>query len=187
MNARSRHPSAQGNTAVRRLATDTATAAATPADRASRACCCAARPVVRVIMPPTSTRADETDLLLCGHHYRVSRHALKTASATVCALPGTPRASAAWIGLVGLKPAFPLGRPGPGDPVLIQVSRWDRLKDMAGVMRGFADHVAPGGEGDCRGAPVVPVCTLRVRPNLLSSLGTLAGLLPDLRRGRQDL
>jgi trehalose synthase len=39
------------------------------------------------------------------------------------------------------------GRPGPGDPVLLQVSRWDRLKDMAGVMRGFADHVVPGGDG----------------------------------------
>ena len=38
------------------------------------------------------------------------------------------------------------GLPGPGSPVLAQVSRWDRLKDMAGVMRGFADHVAPGGE-----------------------------------------
>jgi trehalose synthase len=37
------------------------------------------------------------------------------------------------------------GRPGPGDPVMVQVSRWDRLKDMAGVMRGFADHVTPGG------------------------------------------
>jgi len=39
------------------------------------------------------------------------------------------------------------GRPGPDDPVLVQVSRWDRLKDMAGVMHGFADHVAPGGGG----------------------------------------
>ena len=39
------------------------------------------------------------------------------------------------------------GRPGPDDPVLVQVSRWDRLKDMAGVMRGFANHVAPGGDG----------------------------------------
>jgi len=39
------------------------------------------------------------------------------------------------------------GRPCPDDPVLVQVSRWDRLKDMAGVMRGFADHVAPGGAG----------------------------------------
>ena len=38
------------------------------------------------------------------------------------------------------------GRPGPGDPVLVQVSRWDRLKDMAGVMRGFAGQVAPGGD-----------------------------------------
>jgi trehalose synthase len=38
------------------------------------------------------------------------------------------------------------GRPGPDDPVVIQVSRWDRLKDMAGVMRGFADYVAPGGD-----------------------------------------
>jgi len=39
------------------------------------------------------------------------------------------------------------GRPGADDPVLLQVSRWDRLKDMAGVMRGFADHVAPRGAG----------------------------------------
>jgi trehalose synthase len=39
------------------------------------------------------------------------------------------------------------GRPSPEDPVLLQVSRWDRLKDMGGVMRGFADHVAPGGGG----------------------------------------
>ena len=39
------------------------------------------------------------------------------------------------------------GRPGPGDPLVVQVSRWDRLKDMPGVMRGFAEHVAPGGDG----------------------------------------
>jgi trehalose synthase len=39
------------------------------------------------------------------------------------------------------------GCPGPDDPLVIQVSRWDRLKDMAGVMRGFADHVVPGGDG----------------------------------------
>ena len=38
-------------------------------------------------------------------------------------------------------------RPGPADPVVVQVSRWDRLKDMAGVMRGFAEHVIPGGPG----------------------------------------
>jgi trehalose synthase len=39
------------------------------------------------------------------------------------------------------------GRPGEADPVVVQVSRWDRLKDMPGVMRGFAEHVAPAGDG----------------------------------------
>jgi trehalose synthase len=38
-------------------------------------------------------------------------------------------------------------RPGAADPVVVQVSRWDRLKDMPGVMRGFAEHVAPAGDG----------------------------------------
>jgi len=33
--------------------------------------------------------------------------------------------------------------PEPDDPVVVQVSRWDRLKDMIGVMRGFAEHLAP--------------------------------------------
>jgi trehalose synthase len=39
------------------------------------------------------------------------------------------------------------GLPEPGDPIVLQVSRWDRLKDMAGVMQGFAEHVAPKGPG----------------------------------------
>jgi trehalose synthase len=37
--------------------------------------------------------------------------------------------------------------PGAADPVVVQVSRWDRLKDMPGVMRGFAEHVATAGDG----------------------------------------
>jgi trehalose synthase len=37
-----------------------------------------------------------------------------------------------------------IGGPLPRDAtVVVQVSRWDRLKDPGGVMRGFADHVAP--------------------------------------------
>lgn len=39
------------------------------------------------------------------------------------------------------------GRPGAGDPLVVQVSRWDQLKDMAGVMRAFAEYVAPRGSG----------------------------------------
>jgi len=34
-------------------------------------------------------------------------------------------------------------RPGPADPLVVQVSRWDQLKDMPGVMQGFAKYVAP--------------------------------------------
>jgi trehalose synthase len=31
--------------------------------------------------------------------------------------------------------------PGPRTPLVVQVSRWDRMKDMTGVMEGFAAHV----------------------------------------------
>jgi trehalose synthase len=31
---------------------------------------------------------------------------------------------------------------GPDDPMVLQVSRWDRLKDPIGVIQGFIDHVA---------------------------------------------
>jgi hypothetical protein len=64
------------------------------------------------------------------------------------------------------------GRPGPDDPVVIQVSRWDRLKDMAGVMRGFADHVVPGGDGYLMlvGPAVAGVPTIRrARPFMRSA------------------
>ena len=39
------------------------------------------------------------------------------------------------------------GLPGPDDQLVVQVSRWDALKDMAGVMAGFADYVAPAEAG----------------------------------------
>jgi trehalose synthase len=68
-----------------------------------------------------------------------------------------------------------LGGAGPFSsdaPVVVQVSRWDRLKDMAGVLRGFADHLAarspcqlalvgPAAEGvsdDPEGAQVLAEC-----------------------------
>lgn len=39
-------------------------------------------------MPATAARPHSTELLLCGHHYRVSRQALAAAGATVTELPG---------------------------------------------------------------------------------------------------
>jgi trehalose synthase len=36
------------------------------------------------------------------------------------------------------------GPPAPLDaPLVVQISRWDRMKDMAGVMNGFVEHVDP--------------------------------------------
>jgi trehalose synthase len=36
------------------------------------------------------------------------------------------------------------GPPPPADvPLVVQISRWDRMKDMAGVMNGFVRHVDP--------------------------------------------
>jgi hypothetical protein len=62
-----------------------------------QACCCVAPAVVRVVMPPMAGRLDETELLLCGHHYRLSRAALTAAHATVSELPGRFADTAAWF------------------------------------------------------------------------------------------
>lgn len=70
-----------------------------PAGSAGNACCCPARPAVRVIMPPRPARPHTTELLLCGHHYRASRAALTAAKAIIRELPGTPEDIAAWIGV----------------------------------------------------------------------------------------
>jgi hypothetical protein len=85
MNARFLPPSARNDARV----------AARPPDDAipsrevlgSLACCCPARAMVQVVMPRTAARPNETELLLCGHHYRASRTALAAAGAVVRALP----------------------------------------------------------------------------------------------------
>jgi hypothetical protein len=64
--------------------------------------CCLAKATVRVTMPPTAARPHQSDLLLCGHHYRVSRPALAAANAVVRTLPGTSDDIAAWIGAESL-------------------------------------------------------------------------------------
>ena len=96
MNARSRPPSvgqAQGAAGL-----FDATASSGPAASSSgQACCCVARAVVRVVMPPSAGRPREAGLLLCGHHYRISRVALAAADATVSELPGSADDPDAWF------------------------------------------------------------------------------------------
>ncbi len=36
--------------------------------------------------------------------------------------------------------------PPPGVPLVVQVSRWDRMKDMRGVLTAFAEQVVPAGD-----------------------------------------
>jgi hypothetical protein len=62
-----------------------------------RACCCVARSVVRVVMPPAEGRPHQTELLLCGHHYRVSRAALAAAHARVEELGGSEVTPQTWF------------------------------------------------------------------------------------------
>jgi hypothetical protein len=62
-----------------------------------QACCCVARAVVRVVLPPAPGRPHETELLLCGHHYRVSRDALAAAHARVEELGGRAADVTAWL------------------------------------------------------------------------------------------
>jgi hypothetical protein len=45
--------------------------------------------VVKVLLPPNSTRPHTVDLLLCGHHYLTSRDALAAVGAAVIDETGT--------------------------------------------------------------------------------------------------
>jgi hypothetical protein len=49
-------------------------------------------------MPPVPGRPHQTDLLLCGHHYRVSRESLITAGAAVVDMDGAAVGPETWPG-----------------------------------------------------------------------------------------
>jgi hypothetical protein len=103
MNARFTPPSVGKGRAPGRWAPgDDVIAAAEPSGPADQACCCAAKPAVRVTMPPTAARPRPTDLLLCAHHYRASHRSLEAARATVSMLPGTPADVAGWTEVAGV-------------------------------------------------------------------------------------
>jgi hypothetical protein len=57
-----------------------------------KACCCPSRPIVRVLMPATASRPYRVDLLLCGHHFRLSQWTLAAAGAVARMMPGRLRA-----------------------------------------------------------------------------------------------
>jgi hypothetical protein len=64
-------------------APDDRAAGSGPPDLGDRACCCPARPAVRVLIPPAPARPHSVGLLLCGHHYQASGAALAAVGAVI--------------------------------------------------------------------------------------------------------
>jgi hypothetical protein len=56
--------------------------------RRAQSCCCPASPAIVAVMPPRAGRPHQTELLLCGHHYRASRRTLTAAGAAVLDIGG---------------------------------------------------------------------------------------------------
>jgi trehalose synthase len=73
-------------------------------------------------------------------------------------------------------------RPRMDVPIVVQVSRWDRLKDMAGVLRGFAAHVPPPAQLALVGPSVAGVADDPEGAEVLAECaGVWDGLDPDTR------
>jgi trehalose synthase len=75
------------------------------------------------------------------------------------------------------------------DPMVIQVSRWDRLKDPIGVIRGFAEHVAPHTDAHLvyAGPAVEAVADDPEGKEVLDEARALYASLPDAARERVHL
>src|SRR5205807_3334377 len=75
--------------------------------------------------------------------------------------------------------------PSAGDPLVVQVSRWDPLKDPVGVLEAFARQVAPNSDGQLvlAGPAVTSVTDDPEQPEILAQLETRwRKLPPDLQR-----
>ena len=80
--------------------------------------------------------------------------------------------------------------PLPGSvPAVVQVSRWDRLKDPAGVLRAFADGIGPSTEAHLvlAGPSTAAVADDPEGPEVLAEVTSLANRMPDALRERIHL
>jgi trehalose synthase len=82
------------------------------------------------------------------------------------------------------------GPPPPADvPLVVQISRWDRMKDMPGVMNGFVDHVDPalGAHLLLCGPVVTGVADDPEAAEVLAECVAKSQELPDVVRSRVHL
>jgi trehalose synthase len=78
----------------------------------------------------------------------------------------------------------------PGSaPAVVQVSRWDRLKDPAGVLRAFAEGIAPSTEAHLvlAGPSTAAVADDPEGPEVLAEINSQASRMPDAVRERIHL
>jgi trehalose synthase len=94
------------------------------------------------------------------------------------------------IGEVSARAQMVETRPvGNGDRYVLQVSRWDSLKDPLGVVQGFADHVAPYADAHlvCAGPDVMAVADDPEGAAVYSATRALWEGLPEPARERIHL
>jgi len=80
--------------------------------------------------------------------------------------------------------------PLPGSaPAVVQVSRWDRLKDPAGVLQAFAEGIAPSTEAHLvlAGPSIAAVADDPEGPEVLAEVASEASRMPDALRERIHL
>jgi trehalose synthase len=80
--------------------------------------------------------------------------------------------------------------PLPGNaPAVVQVSRWDRLKDPAGVLRAFVDGIAPSTDAHLvlAGPSTAAVADDPEGPAVLADITSRVGRMPESRRERIHL
>jgi trehalose synthase len=79
--------------------------------------------------------------------------------------------------------------PPPDAPLVVQVSRWDRMKDMLGVMTGFAEYVDPalGAHLVLSGPAVTAVADDPEAAEVLEECNALWRELPHVSRSRVHL
>ena len=103
--------------------------------------------------------------------------------------PGSSAATAAPAGSTGAPRGQARRRCRPGPGAVIQVSRWDRLKDPEGVLEAFARHIAPRSDAHLvlAGPSTAAVADDPEGAEVLSEVGRRVRALPAGTRERVHL
>jgi trehalose synthase len=100
------------------------------------------RPSIDAFSPKNQELSPETVRGILGHIGVIAEGAIDPRATTFVCLDGSPARVERFVDIVRAGPA-----PRADVPLIVQISRWDPLKDMAGVMHGFARLIESGRGG----------------------------------------